>query len=592
MTDSTRRLGRMTATGATALGIASVVAAAAWGHIPGAGNGIAPTTNGPDLRSVEVFSSDLNDGLPEQARYCFDQNLASVVAGPAGGYFALQTYDSRRTMNPTLATRDTGNERCAIASFVAGTDVTQATVGEVVPGAVSDLQSRTNTIASEPATGSAHSRFAGATTGPDLVDVAINATDGAHKRLTYVFDENLNPSPGVAYDGSNFGFYNGADAAIAGPAGGISVSGKTATVDFLATAGVETASRFFINTAAVEDRPQTAGVGVGVTTPSSPDVLNKGAASASKPEMTAAAPIGAQDFKITFNVPIQFIPASAAGFYAISDGGTSPAAGTAIGTGGTPNTVIVTFPPGVANDPTGIVRIFLAPNSVTTIGGALANLGGQAATSTPNSSPGFTNGPDLLSVAIDAATSRVSYRYDESVQDSPVPAAGALQAAAVDGAPINALGGVVVSGNVVTALFPPSVGSAVLFANPFNSVADKMGRPNPHQSVSNIVQTGAAPPPPPPPPPPAAKQYKTSITIHRSGRVYYGTVGSYRASCKRGRRVLLKRNGIRFGSALTSSKGRYRIKRVRRLGGRVYVHAPKRGKSVICKSKVSRKIRG
>ena len=65
-------------------------------------------------------------------------------------------------MNATSASRDTANETCAIASFAPGTDVTQATVGEVAPGAVTDLQNRTNTLASEPVAGSAHtsvSRF-------------------------------------------------------------------------------------------------------------------------------------------------------------------------------------------------------------------------------------------------------------------------------------------------------------------------------------------------------------------------------------------------------------------------------------------------
>jgi hypothetical protein len=582
----------MTTAAVASLALASAVTAVAWGHIPGVGNGLAPTTNGPDLTGVQVIASDLNDVLPEQARVCFDQNLSTVVAGPAGGYFALQTYDARRTMNPTTASRDTTNEKCAVLSFAPGTDITQATVGEVVPGAVTDLQSRTNTIADEPTTGSLATKFAGATTGPDLTAVAVNAANAASKLVSFGFDESINPTPAPAYQAANFGFYDATDNQVAAPAGAVSISGKTATVNFGATPGVETATRFFINAGAVEDRPQTNALGaLPLTTPSSPDVLNKGAVSTSKPEMVTATPIGAQDFKVDFNVAVNFTPASAGGFIAITDDGSAPAAATAIGSGGAANSVIVTFPASVANDPGGIVRIFLAPGSVTAVGGTLPNVAGQAPTSTPNSVPGFTNGPDLLAVGVDPATSRVLFKYDENVESTTPPAASAFQGAAVDGTAINAIGGVVVSANTVTALFPPSVASAVLFANPFNTVPDKTGRPNPHQSVSRNVQTAPAPPPPPPAPlpPPAATKFKTTVTIHRRGRVYYGTVKSSNASCKKSRRVYLKRSAKKYGSAISKRTGKYSIKRSKRLGGRVYVTVNAKG---TCRSAKSRKIRG
>ena len=574
-------------------GFASLlVVASAPAHIPAVGNGLAPTTNGPDLRSVHVLPSDLDDGLPEQARFCFDAGLATVGA-PAGTLFALQTYDAQRAISPVSASRDTADERCVIASFAAGTDVVQATVGEVVPGAVSDLQSRTNTLASEPAFGSVHTRFPGSTTGPDLVHVIVNADDASHKRVAYIFDEPLDRAPVTPYEASQFGFYSATDTPISAPAGSVSISGKSATVDFLATPQLETATRFFVNPGAVQDRPQTFGFGgLPLATATSAQVLNRGALSVARPEMISATPMGAQDMKIVFNVPVQFTPASAGGFFAISDAGANPAAASAVGSGGTPNTLVVTFPATLADDPGAIVRLYLAPGAVTAVGGAATNLAGQAATSTPNSTPGFTNGPDLLSVSVDALTNRVTYTYDEGVEDSPPPAAGALGAAAIDGSPIAALGGVVVNGSRVTALFPPSVATAVMFANPFGTVFDKTGVPNPHQSVSTELHQAppaAAPPPPPPPPPVAAPRYRTRVTIHSRGRLYFGTVSSKRDRCRRGRRVLLKRDGLKYSTAISGPKGTYRIKRKRRLRGRVYVTVTARG---VCRPGKSRKIRG
>ena len=214
--------------------------------------------------------------------------------------------------------------------------------------------------------------------------------------------------------------------------------------------------------------------------------------SVARVQMISATPIGAQDVKIAFNVPIQFTPSSAAGFFAISDAGVSPMAASAVGSGGAPNEVIVTFPAALTDDPGAIVRVYLAPATVSAVGGTETNLAGQAATATPNSLPGYTNGPDLLSVSVNRLTSRVTYTYDEAVQDSPPPAAGSLTAAAADGSPITPLGGVVVSGTTVTALFGPSVGAAVMFANPYGTIFDKTGVPNPAQSVSTEVQQAPA----------------------------------------------------------------------------------------------------
>ena len=79
------------------------------------------------------------------------------------------------------------------------------------------------------------------------------------------------------------------------------------------------------------------------------------------------------------------------------------------------------------------------------------------------------------------------------------------------------------------------------------------------------------------------------MTIHSRGRLYFGTVSSRRDRCRRGRRVLLKRNGLKYSSAISGRKGTYRIKRKQRLRGHVYVTVSARG---VCRTAKSRKIRG
>ena len=152
------------------------------------------------------------------------------------------------------------------------------------------------------------------------------------------------------------------------------------------------------------------------------------------------------------------------------------------------------------------------------------NAADQGSTSTPNASPGFTNGPDLLAIGVDATLNRVIWKYDENVNSAAPPGAGAFRAIGADRSEIGSTGGVVVADNLVVANYPSTITSAVSFANPFNTVTDRSGRPNPHQSVSNAIQQGPPPTAPPPPPPPAAtvKKYKTFVTIKRR-------VGSTRA---------------------------------------------------------------
>jgi len=372
-----------------------------------------------------------------------------------------------------------------------------------------------------------------------------------------------------------------------------------ATLELLA--GPEAATRFFVNPGAVQDRPQTVAVApvTALSTPSSPGYL--GTAASPRPTITSVQPIGPQAFKVTFSQAVSFVPADAAGFIAISDDGTAPATATSLGTGGDPNSIAATFPAAVSADPASIVRILVAPGIVTAGDGVTTNVADQGSTSTPNASPGFTNGPDLLAVGVDAALNRVIWKYDEAVNSTSPPAPSAFRVIAADRSEIGSTGGVVVGENLVVANYPSTITTGISFANPFNTVTDRTGRPNPHQSVSNQREPGAALPPAPTPtptPPPAAKQvikHKTFVTIKRRGRRHSGKVRSpSRTACARGRKVVLKKRGSskRYGTAISRRNGTYTITRRTRARGRVYVVVLARGKSVRCLQATSRRIAG
>jgi len=582
------------------MSVAGLAAAAAFGHIPGVGNGLPPSTNAPDLRSVSVLPNT-------RARYCFDSGVAAItpaaLANP-GGFFNIQTYDSRRSMNPTSLTPDGLDGNCVVASFPAGMDLTQGTVGEVVPGAVRDLQQRTNDLGSEPLDGSVSTAAAGLTTGPDLVSAAAD-TIGNPKTVTYTFDENI--EPGI-YPGTLFGFYLQAGARVNGTGNAV-IEANTARVNFPDSLSGQT-SRFISDQGAVSDRAQSINLlGGPTTTPSSPGVFVTPGATTVRPEVTSAVPLGpnSTEYRVTFSADVVFGSANPAGFFAVSDDGTAPPPATAIGNGGSSRSVIATFPANVNLDASSTVKILVLAGSITQSDGVTTNVTSQAPTSTPNSVKGFTNGPDLLAVGVDTTLNRVVFKYDEAILATASPAASSFRAVAADGSVISAIpGSASVSGQFVTVTYPNTISSAVAFGNFGNTIQDTTTRPGPHQSVSKEIQVGPAPPPPPPPtppitnntppPPPAAKpKFRVTVTINRRGRRYFGTLKSSRKACIQGRRVIIKKVGksARYGEKRSSRTGKYSVTRRKRIGGRVYAFVTARSTSTVnCLSRKSRTIRG
>jgi len=468
-------------------------------HIPGVGNGLAPTTNAPDLRAVGIIRLNLTEADSERAVYCFDQNIANV--GPPAAY-GIQGYDSTKSFTPSSVTRFTGADNCVLADFADGADLSQGTTGVVRPGAVSNTGSIANSLASEPLGGSAVGPAAGATTGPDLVGAEPDIAGGNYSVL-YTYDEPLNPSPGIAYSAADFVVFDNSGGANPG----VSVltpnpTGRSIRINY-GTFNTQNGNQVYTsNFGAVQDRPMT----VGGPTASAQGTFGTNSA---RPRMTGAEPSGANTYRLSFsesvNTPV------AGQLFAVTDIGTGFGA-TSVSSNGD-NTVNVTFAAEVARDPDNVVRIFAGPGAVRSAS-STPSIISQASTGTPNSRPGFTNGPDLLGVNINASNRTVTYRFDEAVNSDggSQPAPTAFRAVAVDGSVQTGSSNVAVDGSNYNVIFPTTLPAAVAFEVNAGVLLDRTGRPNPIGSASKDNEM--APPPPPGQPPVATPPVVTPPVVN------------------------------------------------------------------------------
>lgn len=616
MSETTRRMRAAMRASVPVAGLALLAAAPTQAantprHVGGVGTGLPPATTAPDLASVSVDpGNDLNDGLGERARFCFDANIATVGSG-----FVLMSYDARRYWTGT-GNRATDDEKCVVVTFKAGSDIAQATVGQVGASAVSDVAGKGNIVASEPVQGSAARPAPGRTTGPDLVDVQVDTQDSENKRVKYVFDESLNPdptrpdgpdaddppAPESAYQASDFGYVLQDGAPVFAPAGNVQASGTSVTINFK-SAPIENAVRFVTQPAATEDRPQSAvlaGSGLPTVTRSSPGVIVKSQTTGGRPDLLKAEPSGPNSYRLTYSTGVTAGPP--ARFQAIADDGLVSAAAVSTGTGGTQDSITVQFPDSEAltKDPGSIVRILSADGAViNSTDGTKSSIYAQAATSQPNDTAGFTNGPDLLAVAVDPATQRAVFSYDEPVGPSS-PSSGFVGFRS-DTTSGTGTGGTASSAGTVTVTMGAGITDYVAFGQGYNTVTDTIGRPNPNQSVSKDLQTAPAPPPPAPTPSPSAGKAKFTTgfasfrrSSSRSARVS-GRLSSAAKTCRFNRRVILRKVGkgkTRYGTAFSRSDGTFTIKRSRRLSGRIYaVVTEKSTSTTFCRTRQSKKIR-
>ena len=135
----------------------------------------------------------------------------------------------------------------------------------------------------------------------------------------------------------------------------------------------------------------------------------------------------------------------------------------------------------------------------------------------PTTGPGSPTGPDLLGVSIDPATQRTTFAYDEPVAAGP-PAAGFLGFRS-DATSVAGQGAAATNGAAATVAFGADIGSLVAYGQPYATVTDAAGRPNPNQSVSKDAQVAAPIPLPTPVPERARGSRRASESFRRRGRV-------------------------------------------------------------------------
>jgi hypothetical protein len=586
-----------------------VLTGTASGWVDGVGSGRPSALNGPDLVEVRVLNNDLRDGVPELVRFCFDKNLNTVGGGAA---FQISTYDAGRRMVAAAAARATDSDTCATASFPSGTDVREGTVGIVLDGAVRDTAGNGSIRASAPLRDAGVTPRAGATTGPDLIDVSVDVSDSANKRVSYIFDEDIDPAQSargtdndpttVDPDGSqilaaNFGaeLQNGQPAATGTIAGR---GDRNVIVNFGAQA-INASSRFLNEPGAVRDRPQQ----VGGATPASPGVVEKGA-QAGVPRLIAAAPAGNRQWLLTYSSDVNVGGFVASRIRAVADDGVSDAA-TDVGPTGSTRQVLARFANfTIARDSEAIVRIFSGFAATTSLDGSVQARGSQAATATPNNTPGFTNGPDLVSVAIDTATNQVNFVYDEPLYDVATPSAANFVGWATDGSFDTGIGQTIVDGRRLNVRFPSTLPNFVAFGQADGAAADLASRGGPQTSVSKDVNVAPAAPAPPAAAPPAAPpviapakgRFPTRVSVRRRGSRLTGRLISSGRGCVANRRIVLKalrgRRKVTVARFLTKGNGTFKLalpRKARRLS--VYLVVPGRtGSAAVCGAASSTKL--
>lgn len=574
-------------------------------RVPGAGNGLAISTAGPDLASAVIEAADL-----KRVKYCFDQPINGT---PTANRFIVQTYDALRYLQGTSASVDPTNQACALVTFSPNANLAEGTVAQVLDSAVSDAASRGNSLASEPLGGSSAKKVPGATTAPDLT-AADNSDTGAGTgedgsdegaeadaysggTILFTFDEDLAPGSITA---NRFVFFDDAGTARTGAViktrPGDQIGRNQVRIGF--NSPVSNAARIVTRYNAATDFPQTAAFGdASLATPSSLGAIAKTTASAS-PVITAVTG-GPKNFTVTYDRGVK--EASAGNYYAvIDDGRVFNATGATVNTDG--RSVTVTMPNAIGDEAAAVVRFVDEGGGVSANDSTgKASQAGQTNTGEANNTPGFTNGPDLLSVAKNPTTNQVVFRFDEAVEAAT---ANRFVGVAGSGAQFAASGAASADTVTVTVGYGQEIQSSVGAGANLGAAVDSQGHPSPFSAVSYSVEPGpVVAPVPTPVPTPAGPSARVKVTtgfasFKRSStrRTWVsGRLSARAKTCKFNRRIVLRKVGkgtTRYGQAFSRSDGTFTIKRSKRLSGKVYgVVTGKTTSTTNCSTRTSKKIK-
>jgi hypothetical protein len=597
---------RQLAVPAASLALAVVAATPAAARVPGIGNGLQVTTDGPDLRSAVLVA----DPARKLVDACFDSPLAERKDSA----FVVVGYDAARFVRAvsTEYVPGTGGS-CVRARFSDRANLAEGSILVLEDAAVRDAAGRFSAPSSEPLEGSSLTPLAGRTTGPDLVRVQISdapppdpdgtpfdpnpsadnppATGGT---ITYVFDEPLDP--GATPNPSLFGYADDVTGDSESKYRYVTAydpAAATVSVAFDQTNGapaLSNSTRAYAKAGAVQDVPASANSQGGTAaTPSAGDALRL-AGTAGRPALLAARPDGARRWLLTYDTAVDRVTNGQSKIRAITDDAATFTPTNIETFASSTDQVRVTFGAAVGDDPSAIVRVVDLGGAVESrvgTGTGTASLYGSAAAGTAPARPGFTNGPDLLSATYDPGDTSVTYRFDEDVVSfKPAQFFVMAQSSAIEGP----RGSSVELGPTVDLVFGDPARSAVGAGARDDAVRDGLGNPSPESVVDfDLEQEASAPPPPPPAAPapapaaPAAQRptFATTISAVRRGRLLRGRVRSPGRGCQFKRVMVLKRY------ATTQRKGKKRrtltVRKVRTQANgtfRLRIPARQRGRRV------------
>lgn len=556
-------------------------------RVPGIGNGLPVTTDGPDLRSATIVGFGKST-----VTFCFDQ---TVRPGGNPADFRVRSYDSRRYWIGKSIDSNQPEERCLNVSF--GVSVAQGTIGEVVgPGATFGTNQFSTAPSSEPLTGSEVSARDGATSGPDLIRVSREGSD-----LYFTYDEPIAPESfaNTATNRNRFGVENQAVLEVTRPLSIGPVPGEATSTTVKARFASNVASEAIMAVSfegAVTDLGHDQG---GVTPSPATELVIEGR------DVRSAGggvyPVSATLYRpqiVEIRFPQIVSALDAAEFRAYSETGevvvsraTEP---TPDGRG-----VYVDFGADrFGKDPDAFVQVTVSPFAFRALNGGTIGAGRTIAlTLAANQRAGYTSGPDLLSARY-TTDGDVVYRFDEPVALAPSPAASARLfhllplagfslAHAASGLARTETPNEIVLRHPDTA--QQSVGAAIGGYSPAfpTTVTDRLGYPSPSGSVSYQTEQPPAPAPTPAPQAEAVPQrfgLTTSLVRKKLKRTkkqrnvvkYSGRLSSSSLSCIGRREIRFetrRKNGeIRtIGRAWSNSRGAYALALRKRPKGKVFV---------------------
>ena len=396
--------------------VTPLVASASIGASSGTSSPLS--TAAPDLRTAAVENI-----AAKRVRFCFDQPVANFSGNE--GNFHLNGYNDDQMASGTSIGTD-ANPNCLLVEFAnSDSAVTQYTVATTDPSAVQNTALSNDSVPGATALTGINlgsTGLAGRTTGPDLAGAA---PDGSLPNdVLYTYDEVLDHTySGTGCDPTKFGYWEtDGDRVVPALSCTVSPGSTVARASFTSTTN---AARFFSLTDAVMDlggdsNSGQSGSPLGSTTTLVGCPLH---ASADCADLSSVNRINDDTVDYSFDegdgatVPVAPTCDPTKFFVFEEDGTPYAGSGSCDIRANTATSLVIR----ISGFGTTDFSAFETPTAAVVVGGvtgSVINTDGARLLGTSNEASGFTDAPDLESADFDTSFFRVTYNFDENVDDS------------------------------------------------------------------------------------------------------------------------------------------------------------------------------